>query len=249
MDKSLVEAIKSDSLSQEEFESLARKKIYFGHQSVGYNIIDGMTDILKENPNVNLNIVETKDPAVFSRPILAHSCVGRNTDPISKLEDFKKAVDGGLGEKVDAAFLKFCYIDISGDTNVGQVFDFYKDTFDYLKSTYPNVKFIHCTIPLVSSPEGIKSKLKRVIGLSLWTDSENVKRNEFNDLLIRNYPGSVFDLAKFEATKLDGSIESFKKGGKEYYSLVAAYTDDGGHLNKLGRKWIANQLLRFLALK
>ena len=43
------------------WKKLSQKKIYFGHQSVGYNIIDGIKDIMKEYPQINLNIVETTD--------------------------------------------------------------------------------------------------------------------------------------------------------------------------------------------
>jgi len=37
----------------EILEKLSQKKIYFGHQSVGFNIIDGIKDIMKENPQIN----------------------------------------------------------------------------------------------------------------------------------------------------------------------------------------------------
>ena len=32
------------------WETLSKKKIYFGHQSVGYNIIAGIQDLMKEYP-------------------------------------------------------------------------------------------------------------------------------------------------------------------------------------------------------
>ncbi len=35
----------------ETWQKLSQKKIYFGHQSVGNNIIDGIKDIMKENPS------------------------------------------------------------------------------------------------------------------------------------------------------------------------------------------------------
>ncbi|BBO88550.1 hypothetical protein [Desulfosarcina ovata] len=72
------------------WEKLSQKKIYFGHQSVGYNIIDGIKDLMKENPKIKLNIVETKDVNGIKGGFLAHSTVGKNTDPKSKIDDFNK---------------------------------------------------------------------------------------------------------------------------------------------------------------
>jgi hypothetical protein len=48
------------------WEKLSQKKIYFGHQSVGFNIMDGVKDLMKEYPQIKLNIVETKDSKDFN---------------------------------------------------------------------------------------------------------------------------------------------------------------------------------------
>lgn len=39
----------------------------------------------------------------------------------------------------------------------------------------------------------------------------------------------------------------FTSNGKIFYALVPEYTHDGGHLNSIGRKLAARQLLLFLA--
>ena len=59
------------------WEKLSQKKIYFGHQSVGNNIMDGVNDLMKENPQIKLNIVETNDPSNFSKPIFVNSNDGK----------------------------------------------------------------------------------------------------------------------------------------------------------------------------
>jgi len=41
------------------WQILAGERIFFGHQSVGYNIIDGITDVMNEYDHIKLNIVET----------------------------------------------------------------------------------------------------------------------------------------------------------------------------------------------
>ena len=51
----------------EKWKKLAKKKIYFGHQSVGFNIMDGVQDVLKENPQIELKIVETRKAVDLKR--------------------------------------------------------------------------------------------------------------------------------------------------------------------------------------
>ena len=57
-----------DDIPREHWAQLAQKKIFFGHRSVGYNIIDGIKDIMAERPYIKLNIVETSDPAQVDHP-------------------------------------------------------------------------------------------------------------------------------------------------------------------------------------
>ena len=75
-------------LPPSSWTKLSQKKIFFGHQSVGFNIIDGIEDLVKENPQIKLNIVETSDVADFDAPLFAHSRVGKNKDPKSKIDAF-----------------------------------------------------------------------------------------------------------------------------------------------------------------
>ena len=96
----------------EKWEKLSQKKIYFGHQSVGYNIMDGIEDLMKEHPQIKVNIVETTNESDFNVGILAHSRVGKNDDPKSKITEFVNFIDSGIGKKADAAALKFCYVDM-----------------------------------------------------------------------------------------------------------------------------------------
>ena len=66
--------------------------------------------------------------------------------------------------------------------------------------------------------------------------------NEINKLLKK-----PSEKAKIESSYPDGSREYFVKDNKAYYSLIPAYTNDGGHLNETGRKIVASELIRFLA--
>lgn len=249
MDKNNLSGL--NNVSTASLNSLAQKKIFFGHQSVGNNIIEGMKCIITGIPEVKLNIVETNNPADFDGPIFGHAKVGKNLDPFLKIDDFKKIMESGIGSKVDIAFLKFCYLDITEKTDIDMLFDYYIKTFNYLRNKYPNTQFIHLTVPLTlsQSTKGIKAKIKRLFKKRFWDEDDNIKRNLFNQKIITYFikEKTVFDLAKYEATFPDGIVNIFDKLGIEYFSLVPAYTDDGSHLNNYGRKTIADRLLKLLS--
>lgn len=240
---------KINEVPSSAWEKLSQKKIYFGHQSVGFNIIDGLKDLMQENPQIKLNIVETSNPADFDVPLFAHARVGKNTDPKSKSDAFADFMQKGIGNKADIVFLKFCYVDVMAGTDVHKVFTEYMNTMSRLKKIYPKTNFIHVTAPLTTRQTGIKARIKKLIGRPVGGYDDNIKRNEFNELLIKEYDGKepVFDLAKVESTFPDGTQATFSKDGMTYYSMVPDYTYDGGHLNEIGRKKAAEQLLILLA--
>ena len=232
-----------------KWEKLARKKIYFGHQSVGYNILDGIAAIMAQYPKIKLNIVETADASDFRVGVLAHSTVGKNVDPTSKINDFSNYINQGIGKKADFAALKFCYVDIAPETDVDKMLGEYTQSVEALKRKYAGVKFIHFTSPLTINQTGYKAWIKKLLGRSPYGMQENVKRHEYNQLLLQKYLDKepVFDIATIESTFPDGSRATFQYDGKSYYSLVPEYTSDGGHLNELGQKKVASQFLVFLA--
>lgn len=93
-------------IAEPAWQKLSQKKIYFAHQSVGYNIIDGISKIIQSNRSIKLNIVKTTDPAAFDQPIFAHSDVGKNDDTDSKIRAFGEYIQKGVGDKADIAFFK-----------------------------------------------------------------------------------------------------------------------------------------------
>lgn len=232
-------------LTSEMLQKVAGKKIYFGHQSVGLNILDGVVDILKEHHGIELKIVKTTDPSALSHPVFAHSMIGENEDPALKITDFERFMDGGIGGKADIAFFKFCYVDVTRNTDVEGIFTAYKTTMRRLKEKYPNTRFVHLTVPLSVSASSVKGWIKGVLG----RDDNNINKQVFNEMLRREYEGRepLFDLAEIESTYPDGSRATFTSNGTTYYALVPHYTSDSGHLNEIGRRIIASQLLNFLS--
>ncbi len=229
---------------------LAASRIYFGHHSVGDNMLSGLELIAAEEGVSGIHVVDldsTSDPELPGA-FFAHSRVGRNMDPKSKVDDFARRLRGGLPAKPDLAFMKFCYVDLDPNSDVPEIFDYYRSTLDRLGAEFPDVRLPHATIPLMTRQLGLKNRIKLLLGRDLWRDEANIKRWEFNDLLRRTHDESrIIDVARAESTNADGTRERFAKAGKEYYSLSPAYTDDGGHLNETGQRRVAAEMLRVLA--
>ena len=91
--------------------------------------------------------------------------------------------------------------------------------------------------------------MKRALGCVPAGLAENAKREEYSDLVRRAYAGKepVFDLARLESTAPDGSVASASDGVRQVPSLVAVYTEDGGHLNPDAQLRLARELLSVLA--
>jgi hypothetical protein len=233
------------NIPESVWRKLDEKKIYFGHQSVGQNIIEGLEHIKRDNPQIKLKIVTISNASELSGPMFAHSSLGENADPHSKMKDFSDYLEKGIGNRADIAFFKFCYADIKANSDVEKLFTEYKTTMEDLKKKYPRTRFIHVTVPLMVSQTTLKTFIKRVVGRK----DNNIQRNRFNEMLRQEYDGKepLFDIAKAESTYPDGSRSSFVKGAGTYYSLVPDYADDGGHLNEQGRRLVAQELLIVLA--
>lgn len=232
------------------WEKLAQKKIYFGHQSVGNNIIEGIKELMNKYPEIKLNIVRTTDPVDFKGGIFTHSSIGKNDAPKSKIDSFEDLMKKKIDGKVDIVFFKFCFADIIGTTDVNDVFKSYRNTLSELKKLYPKTTFLHVTVPLVTTNKSIKARFKRMLGKKdIWFYDGNIKRNELNRLILDEYSGRepVFDLAEVESTYPNGRREIFKEGSNIYYAMVPEFTEDAGHLNEEGRKRAAEQLLILLA--
>ena len=237
-----------DDVPAERWKRLAQLRIFFGHQSVGYNIVDGITDVMNQHAEIDLNVVETSEPQRCAKPVFAHARVGRNTDPLSKIRAFREVLEAGAGDIVDVAFFKFCYVDIVRDSDPKDIFDSYDATLKGLKNLYPRTKFLHVTVPIRSVPSstlgGLKQTFKSLLGKPGVLDN-NVVRAQYNKLLTDAYGETepLFDLAVAESMNPHGSRCYAGKGPRRVCVMANENTDDGGHLSFVGRKSVAEKLL------
>ncbi|PIE69574.1 MAG: hypothetical protein CSA21_01620 [Deltaproteobacteria bacterium] len=231
------------------WENLSKKKIYFGHQSVGYDILHGIEEIIKENPGIDLKIKEAYRSDEFENGTISHSRIGYNSDPESKLKAFDFYMNAGGAKSLNIALFKYCYVDFNKNTNINKIFQDYTETLKNLKTKFPDTIFIVSTVPLTTIQAGYKATIKRIMGKKLGGVEGNIKRNEFNDKLRNEYGDKqpFFDIAKVESTYPDGTRSTFEDGGNIYHSMVPEYTTDGGHLNSVGGKKVAEQFLLLLA--
>jgi hypothetical protein len=236
-----------DTLAQ-DLALLRTRKIFLGHQSVGADLVNGLAEIDSLVGNGKLHIVSLRDGDPPAGPYFAHSFVGTNGAPVEKCDAFAHFILTSLGDSVDAAMMKFCYADIRHDRDVRAMLSYYVRTMDDLKKLYPRVTFVHVTVPATERSAWFKRLVRSVLGQDDVWDLGATNRFEFNALLREQYEGDpFFDLAAVESTRPDGTVESFEYRGRPAVSLVSAYTYDGGHLTKAGRRVAARAMVRDLA--
>jgi len=240
--------VSRDPVLGAELLRLSHRRIFFGHQSVGMNLIDGLREVAAGYPDVRLRVVEVSEGADFPAGTFAHAFLPENGNPGLKLESFARALSSAASAS-DVAFVKFCYVDFSGGTDVPGLFARYQATLSSLRARYPRTVFVHVTAPLTTMERGARASLKRLLGRAPGGLVENAKREEFNELLRQAYGGKepVFDLARLESTAANGQRELHDWNGRKVPALVSDYTEDGGHLRPEVRPRFARELVALLA--
>jgi hypothetical protein len=238
-----------DAVPTSAWTVLASKRIYFGHQSVGDNILEGVATIVRQNPGMGMTLREGGDLRALEQPAIVHSKIGANCHPLTKIQAFANLMRAGAGERADAAMFKLCYVDIEDNHDPREVFRQYTDELDALAQRFPRVRFLHCTAPLTVIPGGLKNAIKKALGRSIWGYEHNRKRGVFNALMREKYAatGGLFDIASLESTRPDGTKETFALDSGVHEAMYPPYTHDGGHLGPLGRDVLARAFLGFLA--
>ncbi|MFO1077533.1 MAG: hypothetical protein U1E73_07390 [Planctomycetota bacterium] len=223
IDSSLVAALRT----------MAGARVWFGHQSVGGNILDGIA-ALAEEAGVPFRVED--------------AAIGANGQPVAKFEDFARRAERDPADGLQLMAMKLCYVDLPPETDVAALLVAYRGAVERARKARPGLRILHVTPPLTVRPTGLKTGLRRLIGSSVWGDQCNLRRLEFAEGLRRMFTADpIFDLAAAESTAPTGVREQHPVGGRTVPALWGGYTDDGGHLNETGKRVVARAFVQALA--
>lgn len=227
-----------------EWQALDKKRVVFGHQSVGGNILNGIERLAAQD-GVKIDISEQRTAP--AQQGINHFFIGKNGDPMSKIRDFAATVDAGAAQGADVALMKLCYADFNAATDARQLANAYIVSLESLAQRHPGTSFVAVTVPLMAVQTGPKAWIKRLIGKQPSGYLDNAKRTEFNTLLRERYLAEdrLFDLARIEAEPT-GKRSTIRVDGQEVEALNPELTNDGGHLNERGQKLVAAAFLNFV---
>ncbi|WP_210438699.1 hypothetical protein [Nocardioides xinjiangensis] len=231
-----------------DLEDVAGHRVFFGHKSVGYNILDALPRLYEERGVAAPKVVESREAPL--EPAIVHTPIGENGHPLEKIAEFDRIMRDGMADAVDVAIVKLCYVDFrEGRVDVEEVFTAYRDTLAGLSRDYPGTSFVAATSPLTTE-RGPLGKVKAALGRGDTLGPEhNVVRERFNALMRAEYtePGTLFDIAAIQSTDASGARVSYERDGEHYYAMEQAYASDPGHLNPDGAEVAASAFVAVLA--
>jgi hypothetical protein len=241
-----------------DMAQVADLRVYFGHQSVGGNVVNGLRDLSEAVPGRKLVIVDSLAEAVVRPTYFLHTKIGVNGRPETKYQDFSEDVRQLRNSGLDIALCKLCYVDFDANSVPEDVLARYDVRLKDLRRLAPKTIFVHVTTPLTIGTvmrQSVRDRLKTLLRPSDYREAvraeelANGKRNRFNELLVQRYAGEpLFDLARVESTRTDGTREAQEVDGRRDFRLVPQYTTDGGHLNQSASRLAARELLRVLSV-
>jgi hypothetical protein len=234
----------------DSIQQLASVRVFFAHQSVGDNIMDGVRALVEDEPTPSLHVVPLASAAAAPGGFLAHETLGVNGDPTGKTDRFVSVLEGGFGQGLDIALQKYCFIDFTAATDPDALFSYYQQGIERIHRDVPDLTVVHVTAPLMTVQTGPKAFVKRLIGRAPGQFEDNRVRERFNEQMRTAYDGRepIFDLARIESSR-PGAASRVSTSFREQtaYGLLPEYTTDGGHLTGTAGKLVAAEFLRFLA--
>lgn len=231
--------------TRQEVEKVMTTRVFFGHQSVGKNIISGIPGYYAQHSSEPPEIIElsegTTPPSGGDGGVILHSMVGENRYPEKKLADFASTLRAGVAQHIDVAVLKFCYLDVHSGTDVDALFELYRSQMAELQAEFPMVRFVYATVPLRVETVDLKQLVKELIG----RPNDNAARERFNTLVRGEYAatGRLFDIAAMQSTKPDGTRIARSHRGAVHFAMYEGYASDPGHLNAEGSMRAAGEFL------
>ena len=156
----------ASAITTANLTAVARTRVFFGHFSGGMNVLDAVPGVYADHGVSAPAIEQGRAEPGPNGGFIADKFIGEDVK-LPQLEDFDRTMRGGMGRQVDVALMKFCSVDITTSTDVDALFARYRDTMAALERDFPNVTFIHVTVPLTTEPglfTGLKTRLKTLLG-------------------------------------------------------------------------------------
>lgn len=225
----------SDGLDLATYNAAMSKRTVFGHQSVGWQVLQGV-EMWADELGAPDPIFPDYEGAGLpeSGGFLGHFYCGTNGNSFTKTAEFLSHLQNGLASQVDIVVMKFCYADLRSGSGYTpqQMFDDYKAWVDAVESQFPQLTVIYATEAIVmgQNSDGVNNGL----------------RQTFNNLVRAEYgaSGRLWDVADIQST--DPSSNKVLYGGVE--SLYSGYASpDQRHIYGLGRTTVSAPLLQIIA--
>lgn len=221
-------AVTASAVTSNDLRDFAATRVYFGHQSVGWNVLDGVSRVYAARHMTPPVVVDGLAAMPRAGGAIAQDEIGSNGDPNSKMADVAGALAGS--PDVDVAVMKFCFVDVTSGTDADELFKRYRAMVAEISTRSPGVRLVHTTVPLTTDDP-----------------KANVVRQRYNSLLRASYGQAVFDLARIESTRPDGSRVKGRVSGERYFALYRRYAADEGHLNARGSRRAALEFIEVVA--
>jgi hypothetical protein len=228
------------------FRALRGRRVFFAHQSVGANLLQGLQQLGAALPGLAPALLESARPEPIASGVWQHARLGQNGLPLLKLERLREWIDAGLGARVDVVLFKLCYADVGPATQVEDLHAVLMKTLEGLRERFRDTRFVPMTVPLTAPPRGLRAHLKRCLLLPPGGAAENARRHALNERL-RAHQSPLFDLAAYEALDPSGVRAEVSLGGQKVPVLAPQNTSDGGHLVPAAQVRIARKLVEFVA--
>jgi hypothetical protein len=236
------------TVSKKDLDRVRRARVFFGHQSVGENILDGIRAVYTDSSRDAPTVVNGRSAPDTDGGFILETAIGENGDPLGKIADFDTAIRSGLADHIDVAVMKLCYIDIEAGTDVQEIFDAYSSTMAALEQDFPQVTFVKATVPITIQPSGLDQIKQRIRGQGSYGIGTNADRQRLNALIRAEYADDhLIDIAAAESRTPEGTRVGGTFKDAPYYALYSGYALDEGHLNEEGSLLVATDWLAAVA--